>query len=125
MANKDTTLPLGGGPDGSAPVFIKKGTRVVWEPYGMHRREDYFGPDAESFRPERWETRRTHFEYLPFNAGPRICLGQNFAMTEASYVLVRMAQEFRTLRNRDARPFSEAYTISLANSNGVNVEFGR
>ena len=37
-AQVDTTLPLGGGPDGSAPIFIKKGDIVAWSVYGMHRR---------------------------------------------------------------------------------------
>ena len=44
----------------------------------MHRRRDYFGEDVEVFRPERWETLRPGWEYLPFNGGPRICLGREF-----------------------------------------------
>ena len=42
----------------------------------MHRREDLYGSDAAEFRPERWETIRPGWEYLPFNGGPRICLGR-------------------------------------------------
>ena len=33
----------------------------------MHRREDFYGPDALEFKPERWETLRPGWEYLPFN----------------------------------------------------------
>lgn len=58
-ANKDTVLPAGGGPDGKAPLFIKKGAVVMPVFYGMHRRKDLFGPDAHEFRPERWEKLRT------------------------------------------------------------------
>lgn len=47
QAVEDTTLPLGGGPDGSAPIFIPKGQNVSWSVYAMHRRKDYFGEDAE------------------------------------------------------------------------------
>lgn len=53
-ALEDTTLPLGGGPDGAAPIFVKAGGVVSWNVYGMHRRKDYYGEDADEFRPERW-----------------------------------------------------------------------
>ena len=74
-ALEDTTLPVGGGPDGRAPIFIPKGEIVSWNVYAMHRRKDYFGEDADEFRPERWldnaETGakglRPGWEYLPFN----------------------------------------------------------
>ena len=42
----------------------------------MHRRTDYYGPDADEFKPERWEVLRPGWEYLPFNGGPRICIGR-------------------------------------------------
>lgn len=75
-AIRDTVLPLGGGPDGKSPVFVKKGTTLAYSVYAMHRRQDIYGPDAAEFRPERWETIRPGWEYLPFNGGPRICLGR-------------------------------------------------
>lgn len=53
-AIEDTTLPIGGGPDGSAPLFIPKGEVVAWNVYAMHRRKDYYGQDADEFKPERW-----------------------------------------------------------------------
>ena len=71
-------LPLGGGPDGKDPLFVHKGTLVAYNLWAMHRRKDYFGEDVEVFRPERWETLRPGWEYLPFNGGPRICLGREF-----------------------------------------------
>lgn len=72
----DTVLPRGGGPDGKSPIFIPKNTHVSYNTYAMHRREDIFGPDAAEFKPERWETVRAGWHYLPFNGGPRICLGR-------------------------------------------------
>ena len=76
FAIKDTTLPRGGGPDGESKVFIKKGQSVDYSVHVMHHRKDIWGDDAESFRPERFTGRRNGFEYLPFNGGPRICLGR-------------------------------------------------
>jgi cytochrome P450 len=55
---------------------------------------------ASTFDPDRWLDERikrvTHnpFIFLPFNAGPRICLGQQFAYNEMSYFLIRLLQNF-------------------------------
>lgn len=53
-ALEDTILPRGGGEDGMAPIFIPRGGLVSWNLWALHRRKDYFGEDAEVFRPERW-----------------------------------------------------------------------
>ncbi|EAW10678.1 uncharacterized protein ACLA_051500 [Aspergillus clavatus NRRL 1] len=63
---------------------------------------------------ERWEDGELHlqllprWEYLPFNGGPRICIGQRYALNEVSYVLVRMVQKFRGLESRDPGPWEES-----------------
>lgn len=75
-ALKDTTLPTGGGLNGDKPVYVRKGTQVDYSVYVIQRRKDLWGEDANEFRPERWDGRKSGFEYLPFNGGPRICIGQ-------------------------------------------------
>jgi len=90
----DTVLPTGGGPDGKSPIYVRKGQVVEYSVYAMHRRTDLWGKDANEFRPERWDGRRSGWEFLPFNGGPRICIGQQFALTEAAYVVVRLLQRF-------------------------------
>jgi cytochrome P450 len=89
----------------------------------MHHRKDIYGPDAEDFRPERWENAqlRPQWAFLPFNGGPRICIGQQYALAEVGYVLVRMAQEFRRLRSEDEGVWEESLAITLAPRNGVKV----
>lgn len=67
-ANKDTTLPRGGGPDGKSKIFVPKGTQVEYSVHVMHLRKDIWGPDAEEFIPERWEGRKVGWEYLPVSA---------------------------------------------------------
>ena len=83
-ATRTALLPTGGGPDRTAPVLVPKGSTVAWSVYAMHRRPDLYGLDAELFRPERWDedmpmrrdkTNAT-WGYLPFNGGPRTCLGR-------------------------------------------------
>jgi cytochrome P450 len=88
----------------------------------MHRRTDYFGKDADVFRPERWgEDLRPGWAYLPFNGGPRICLGQQYALTEASYVTVRLLQEFSQMESRDPEPWIESLTMTMASLRGTLV----
>lgn len=67
LAMKDGTIPVGGGPDGKSPVFVPKGTSVEYCVYALHRRKDLWGPDADEFKPERWENRKVGWEYVPFN----------------------------------------------------------
>jgi cytochrome P450 len=98
-ALRDTTLPTGGGPDGTSPIYVKKDMTVDYSVYVMHRRKDMWGPDAEEFRPERWDGRKSGWEYLPFNGGPRICIGQQFALTEAGYTIVRLTQKFARIES--------------------------
>ena len=100
-AAKDTTLPTGGGADGKSPIAVPKGGVIVYSVYVMHRRKDLWGEDAAEFKPERWERRYPAWQWLPFNGGPRICLGQQFALTEASFVLVRFLQEFDKMEAMD------------------------
>ncbi|KAK3939387.1 cytochrome P450 [Diplogelasinospora grovesii] len=121
-ANKDTTLPRGGGKDGNSPVFIPKGSTCDYSVFVMQRRKDIWGPDADEFKPERWEGRKVGWEYLPFNGGPRVCIGQQFALTEASYVTVRLLQRFDKMESL-ARDEVVLHNLTLTNciANGVNV----
>ncbi|TGO52108.1 hypothetical protein BOTNAR_0334g00030 [Botryotinia narcissicola] len=81
VAIRDTVLPRGGGPDERSTTMVKKGTLVQYSSYGLHRRKDIYGEDADEFKPERWEKFRAGWEYIAFSGGPRICIGQQFALT--------------------------------------------
>jgi cytochrome P450 len=112
IAVRDTTLPQGGGPDGKFPVYIRAGQQVLYSVFVMQRQKELFGEDAEVFNPDRWVDRRPGWEYLPFNGGPRVCLGQQFALTEAGYVLARFLQRFDAIE--DMQPEKEIrYGLTL------------
>lgn len=123
----DTTLPSGGGKDGKSPLFVPKGTIVNYAVHAMHHRKELFGEDADEFRPERWldeegkKGLRVGWEYLPFNGGPRICIGQQFALTEASYITVRLLQEFDRIESRDTEPWTEKLSLTCTGLNGCKV----
>jgi cytochrome P450 len=86
------------------PLAIRKGDAVVYSTLALHRREDLYPRPSESFAevnifsPERWEKwTPTPWQYIPFNGGPRICVGQRFALTEIYYTVVRIFQNFSSL----------------------------
>lgn len=121
-ANKDSVLPRGGGPDGQQPILVPKGMSVRWSLYTMHRRKDVFGSDAEEFRPERWDSDlRVGWEYIPFHGGPRICLGQQFALTQISYTLYRVFQRFKKIEARDDRPMRLVTSLTVSFAHGCLV----
>ncbi|KAF7338062.1 Cytochrome P450 monooxygenase CYP63 [Mycena venus] len=74
-------------------------------PLLLHRRHDLWGDDADEFRPERWletatmeKVQTTPFMYCPFWGGPRICIGQEFALNEAGFFIVKLLQRFKSFR---------------------------
>ena len=81
---------------------------------------------AEKFDPDRFLDARLHkyltpnpFIFLPFNAGPRICLGQQFAYNESSYMLIRLLQAFdRVDLAEDEQPLDARPPASWARAVG-------
>ena len=83
---------------------IPAGANVVMSQWIMHRDPRYF-PDPETFDPDRWLPERAQklprFAYFPFGGGPRQCIGNSFAMMEATLLLATMAQRFRLCATSD------------------------
>ncbi|KAF9041455.1 cytochrome P450 monooxygenase pc-3 [Panaeolus papilionaceus] len=107
--SKPVVLP---GKEGSPPLYIPASSKSPYSVFMMHRREDLWGPDAHQFDPDRFLDSRVKkyltanpFIFLPFNAGPRICLGQQFAYHETSFFLIRFLQRFRDIKHvEEAQP---------------------
>lgn len=96
-------------PDGT---IIKAGCGVVYLPYVMGRMEKLWGKDAREFRPERWldGLNPSPFQFIAFNAGPRICLGMNMALIEMKILAASILQKFHVHRQPG---FKSHYAISL------------
>ncbi|KAL2827176.1 cytochrome P450 [Aspergillus cavernicola] len=137
---KDTTLPRGGGPDGLSPVAVRAGTRVVYSTMIMQRSADNYDPpsspnyqDPSKFIPERWTSgwQPKPWHFIPFNGGPRICIGQQFAMIEMGYTVVRILQAFESIRA--VAPMGEGrvedpklrFEVTLTPASELNCVFGR
>lgn len=82
-----------------SPIYVRKGRTVMYSTYVLHRRKDIWGDDADIFNPDRWIGRKVNWEYIPFNGGPRTCIGQQFALMRASYVVVRLLQRFSRIED--------------------------
>lgn len=93
-------------------LYIPSGTPVMFFPLLIQRNAALWGADADRFDPNRWidPARISHFVanptmFTPFSAGPRICVGQNYAYNEASYFLVKLLQQFESFSLApDAQP---------------------
>ncbi|CAE6505782.1 unnamed protein product [Rhizoctonia solani] len=92
-------------------LFLYPRCSVTYSPLHIHRRKDIWGEDAEDFRPERWfadDSKRVHvsnpFAFIPFNGGPRMCLGQNLAYLLVSHTIVEMVRGFRWDLAPDLQP---------------------
>jgi cytochrome P450 len=103
--------------------LIPAGTTVFMPQWVIHRDRRWF-EDPLSFRPERWADglhQRIHrYAYFPFGGGPRICIGNSFALMEATLILVTIARQFRLSLVPDAR-IAPLATITLRPAHGVNV----
>ncbi|KAF7313194.1 Cytochrome P450 monooxygenase CYP63 [Mycena kentingensis (nom. inval.)] len=100
------TLPPADGTfatNDTRPFYMPANTTIMYLPLLTQRNPAIWGNDADVFDPERWlqPERLSKFVanptmYAPFSAGPRVCIGQNYALNEASFFLVRLLQRFDT-----------------------------
>ena len=100
VALVDTTLPR----TGDVPITVLRDDAIIYSTYAMQRRADLYPAASDKFAPpgvfspERWEhwTPKA-WHYVPFNGGPRICVGQNFALAEVGYTLIRVCQKYERI----------------------------
>jgi cytochrome P450 len=89
QALEDTAIP---GAPGQPDIVLLKGDSVTINTIGMHARKDLYPPVSENFPdpvvfcPDRWDHwTPTPWTYTPFHGGPRMCVGQNFALTGMAF----------------------------------------
>jgi cytochrome P450 len=93
-----TTARTAIGEDRIGGVRVPPGALVTISPYVTHRNPNLW-PEPERFDPERFRppavAQRHRFAYLPFGGGPRICIGNSFALAEAQVIVAAIAQRYR------------------------------
>ncbi|KIJ25685.1 hypothetical protein M422DRAFT_236883 [Sphaerobolus stellatus SS14] len=120
---KSSTLPSVLSKDG--PFSIAPGISVTYSPLLIQRSTELWGPSACVFDPDRWLEEGSNkpyvtnpFSFLPFNGGPRMCMGQQFAYHETSYFIIRLLKTFSTVElAEDSRPASARPPTSWKMSN--------
>ena len=105
------------------PYHLRKGTMVFFSQYIIHRDPRWF-PDPASFRPERFtpeaKAARPRFAYFPFGGGGRQCIGESFAMMEATLALATIAQRWR-LQLVPGQSIELQPKITLRPKNGIKA----
>ncbi len=106
---------------------VKGGGEVFFSAYLLHRHPDFW-ENPETFDPNRFEReteRKQHpFAYLPFGGGPRICLGNSFAMMEAVFIVAMTTQRFRLNLVSD-KPIVPLISLTTRPKGGVQVRLER
>ena len=102
---------------------IEKGTQLLVSQWVLHRDPRWFD-DPEAFRPERWDNdllrRLPRGAYIPFGDGPRVCIGNHFAMMEAVLILATLAQRHR-LESAPGQELKLAASITLRPRAGTRM----
>jgi cytochrome P450 len=113
--------------DEIAGYQVPKGALVVTSPYVTQRMPDLW-PAPEAYRPERFSPEeaagRRRYAYYPFGGGPRLCIGNGFAMTEAALIIATVAQRF-TLRNTSNNPVAVEPGVTLRPKHGLEMRIER
>jgi cytochrome P450 len=115
-----TELELGG-------YRVNRGYTVLMSQWVNHRDPEHF-PEPEEFRPERWENglakRLPKFAYYPFGGGQRMCVGNTFALMEATIILAAVGQRYRFTLDPDA-VIGIKPQITLLPANGIPATLER
>lgn len=100
---------------------VHRNARLLISPYVTHRRGDLW-PQAHQFRPERFapgnDAGRHRYAYLPFGAGPRSCIGRQFALAEMQLALAALARRY-ALRLVPGRRVVPEMTTTLGPRDGL------
>jgi cytochrome P450 len=114
QANQDTQI---------GKYLFPKNKVVFISPYANHRNPKYFD-QPEMFNPERFseENEKTipKHAYIPFGTGPRVCIGQSFAMMEAKIILATLLNRFDVIADKNMK-FEPQAQITLSNKEGMKV----
>lgn len=104
---------------------IPKGFNISIPTPIMHQRPDVWGPDVHQFNPERFAEGingacTNPLVYMPFGIGPRICVGQHFAMTELKVIVSLILSKFSFSLSPTYR-HSPAFRLTIEPEHGVHL----
>jgi len=105
-------------------LTIKKGEMVIISQYLSHRNPHFF-ESPEQFSPERFENGGLRslvpYSFFPFGGGPRVCIGNHFAMLEATLVLAMIGQRFKLKLHNSVQKIQMDADLSLKPKGGLKM----
>ncbi|GJE29741.1 cytochrome P450 [Methylobacterium organophilum] len=109
-------------------IKIPRGSTVIVAPYVLHRHQTLWDePDA--FDPERFSGARREaiprYAYLPFGAGPRVCIGQSFSLQESTLVLAHVVRAVRLGLPARHPPVTPLHRVTLRPESGLRLRVER
>ncbi|KAI8007634.1 Cytochrome P450 704C1 [Camellia lanceoleosa] len=116
----DDTLPDG--------FYVRKGDLVSFQPYAMGRLKWIWGDDADDFRPERWLDEKgvfqqeSPFKFTAFLAGPRICLGREFAYRQMKIFLAVLIGSYEFKLSDDHKAVNYRIMLTLHIDGGLHLQ---
>lgn len=98
-------------------MIIPKGSTLLFSVYEIHRHPDFWTNPAE-FIPERFLDENTKFSknYFPFGAGPRMCIGNNFAMYEMILAIIALVEQFEIIEKKETIQIKPLITLKPHNA---------
>ncbi|CAI0401202.1 unnamed protein product [Linum tenue] len=111
-------------PDGFS---VMKGDMVAYQPYAMGRMKAIWGDDCEQYKPERWLNDKgvfqpeSPFKFTAFQAGPRICLGKEFAYRQMKIFSAVLVGSFVFKLSDETKPVNYRTMINLHVDGGLHV----
>ncbi|PUZ62387.1 hypothetical protein GQ55_4G353300 [Panicum hallii var. hallii] len=118
MADEDDVLPNG--------YRVIKGDGMNYMIYAMGRMTYLWGEDAEDFRPERWLVngvfqQESPYKFVSFNAGPRICLGKEFAYRQMKIMAATLIHFFRFKQADESKDATYKTMFTLHMDKGLHL----
>ncbi|KAI2610643.1 putative benzoate 4-monooxygenase cytochrome P450 [Hypoxylon fragiforme] len=91
--------------------YFPPGTVLSVPTYSIHHSTEIWGPDADEFRPERWEnvTARQRNAFIPFSTGPRACVGRNVAEMEMKMIVATWARRYSVFLRQEGMETREGF----------------
>lgn len=126
-------VPLGGARIISRDFLTKEGylipanTWIYASDYTIHRAVEYWGPDANEFKPERWaQAKEFHpMQYLGFGAGKRDCLGKHFASQAMKLLMKSLMGQFKfewSKETKEIKKFQSPYFLFLKFDDPIQIK---
>ena len=98
-------------------MILPKGSTLLFSVYEIHRHPNFW-KNPEDFNPERFQDENIKFSknYYPFGAGPRMCIGNNFAMYEMILAIIALVEQFEIVEKKDPIQIKPLITLKPHNA---------